>query len=79
MVTGDPKAVSTLRRSDLPLVRGELPEEALAFISEAARLFPGCEKDIIVVRKPSSLSPRGSEIGNETSREGKDNGPKTAA
>jgi len=42
-----------IKRSDLSLVRPEgapLPDKALRFIAEAARLFPGCEKDVIPVR-----------------------------
>jgi hypothetical protein len=51
-----------MKQSDLPLVRPidvRLSAEVLRFIAEAARVFPGCEKDIIVVReKPTSPDPR---------------------
>jgi hypothetical protein len=64
--------------NDLPLVRGgKIPPAALRWLAEVERVFPGATKDIILVRKPNSLSPRGSEIGNST-RESKDNGLETA-
>jgi hypothetical protein len=48
-----------------PLVRGgKLPVAAQRWLAEVERIFPGTTKDIILVRKPNSLSPRGSEIGN---------------
>jgi len=43
----------TIKQSDLPLVRpigAKLSPEALRFIAEAARLFPGSERDLILVR-----------------------------
>jgi hypothetical protein len=53
-----------------PLVRGgKLPVAARRWLAEVERIFPGTTKDIILVRKPNSLSPRGSEIGNSTQRE----------
>ena len=51
----------TIKQSDLPLVRPigvRLPPEALRFIAKVAELFPGSERDIIMVRKPISSSPR---------------------
>jgi hypothetical protein len=61
-----------------PLVRGgKVPPAALRWLAEVERVFPNTTKDIILVRKPNSLSPRGSEIGNSTQRESKDNGLKT--
>jgi len=63
----------TIKQSDLPLVRpigAKLSPEALRFIAEAARLFPGSERDLILVRqKPTSPTPRGGEIGNSSQRE----------
>ena len=66
----------SLKQSDLPLVRplgaGLLPE-ALRFIAEVVRLFPGSERDLILIReKPISPSPREGEKGNPTQRESKD-------
>jgi hypothetical protein len=44
---------------DFRLVRGgKLPKEALPWLEEVERLFPGATKDIIIVRKPNSPSPR---------------------
>jgi hypothetical protein len=49
----------TLRRGNFPLVRGgTLPPEALGWLAEVERVFPGTTKDIILVRKPNSPSPR---------------------
>jgi len=40
-----------MKESDLPLVRGgKLPAEALPWLAEVERVFPGATKDIIVVR-----------------------------
>jgi hypothetical protein len=59
-----------MKESELPLVRGgKIPAAALRWLAEVERVFPGTTKDIISVRKPNSLSPRGSEIGNSTLRE----------
>jgi hypothetical protein len=64
--------------NDFPLVRGgKIPPAALRWLAEVERIFSSTTKDIILIRKPNSLSPRGSEIGNSTQREGKDNGLKT--
>jgi len=65
--------------TDFPFVRGgKIPPAALRWLAEVERVFPGATKDIILVRKPNSLSPRGGEIGNSTQREGKTNGLETA-
>jgi len=58
-----------MKRADLPLVRGgELSQEALRFIARVARFFPGCERDIIIIRqKPISSLPRGDEKGTQLS------------
>jgi hypothetical protein len=54
-----------MKRGDLPLVRGgKLPEEALRWLAEVERVFPGATKDIIVVRKPISALSAQAEIGN---------------
>ena len=48
-----------MKEGDLPLVRGgTLPKEALHWLAEVERVFPGATKDIILVRKPISASPR---------------------
>jgi hypothetical protein len=53
-----------------PLIRGgKIPPAALRWLAEVERVFPGTTKDIILVRKPNSPSPRGSEVGNSTQRE----------
>lgn len=61
------------KQSDLPLVRpigARLPPQALRFIARVAQLFPGSERDLILVRqKPISSSPREGEKGNPTQRE----------
>ena len=66
----------TIKQSDLPLVRPigvRLPPEALRFIAKVAELFPGSERDIIMVRKPISSSPGEDEKGKLTERESRDN------
>ena len=56
--------------NDFPLIRGgKIPPAALRWLAEVERVFPGATKDIILVRKPNSLSPREGEIGNSKSRE----------
>src|SRR5262249_50841298 len=43
----------TMKQTDLPLVRpigAKLSPEALSFIARVAKLFPGSERDIIIVR-----------------------------
>jgi len=58
--------------NDFPLVRsGKIPPGALRWLAEVERVFSGATKDLILVRKPSSLSPREGEIANSTQREGK--------
>jgi hypothetical protein len=46
-----------------------VPPAALCWLAEVERIFPGATKDIILVRKPNSLSPREGEMGNSRSRE----------
>jgi hypothetical protein len=54
-----------ISNEDIPLIRGgKLTPEMLRFITEAAKHFPGCERDIIVIRKPNPVSAR-LEIGTE--------------
>jgi len=58
-----------MKQSDLPLVRplgAKLSPEALRFIAEVERVFPGATKDLIIVRKPISSSPREDEKGIPT-------------
>jgi hypothetical protein len=54
-----------MKQGDLPLVRpidAKLSPEALRFITKVAELFPGSERDIIIIReKPTSPSPRGTK------------------
>ena len=62
-----------IKQSDLPLVRpigARLSLEALRWLAEVERVFPGATKDIIIVRrKPTSPTPRDGEMGNSTQRE----------
>jgi hypothetical protein len=59
----------TIKQSDLPLVRpigARLSPEALQWLAEVERVFPGTTKDLIIVRKPISSSPREDEKGIPT-------------
>jgi len=49
-----------MKEGDLLLVRGgKLPKEALHWLAEVEKHFPGTTRDIIVIRrKPISPSPR---------------------
>jgi hypothetical protein len=50
--------------NDFPLVRGgKLPKEALRWLAEVERVFPGATKDIIIVRHSSSALLREAETG----------------
>jgi hypothetical protein len=50
--------------NDFPLVRGgKLPKEALRWLAEVERVFPGATKDIIIVRHSSSAPLREAETG----------------
>jgi hypothetical protein len=52
-----------------PLIRGgKLPKEALPWLAEVERVFPGATKDIIIVR-PASPSPLEGETGIPYTRE----------
>ena len=61
-----------MKASDLPLVRPiavALSPEAMRFIAKVAELFPGSERDIIIVRqKLISSLPRDGEKGTSTQR-----------
>jgi len=58
-----------MKETDFPLVRGgKIPKEALLWLAEVERVFPGATKDIIIVR-PASPFPRGGETGNPQRRE----------
>jgi hypothetical protein len=42
-----------MKESNLPLARGgKLPREALPWLGEVERFFPGCTQDIILIRDP---------------------------
>ena len=68
----------TMKQSDPPLVRpigAKLSPEAMRFIARVAALFPGSERDIIIIRqKPITASTREPAIGITHAREGKENG-----
>jgi hypothetical protein len=50
--------------NDFPLVRGgKIPKEALRWLAEVERVFPGATKDIIIVRRSSSAPLREAETG----------------
>jgi len=56
----------TIKQSDLPLVRpigARLSPEALQWLAEVERVFPGATKDLVLIRKPISASPRKAEGG----------------
>jgi hypothetical protein len=53
-----------LKETDFQLVRGsKIPKEALRFLAEMERVFPGSTKDIIIVRRSSSAPLREAETG----------------
>jgi len=61
-----------MRQSELPLVRplgAKLSPATLRWLAEVERVFPGATKDLIMVRKPISSSPREDEKGVPTQRE----------
>ena len=61
-----------MNSQDFPLVRGgKLPKEALPWLAEVERVFPGATKDIVLVRKPNSVDHAHPEIGNASARKGK--------
>jgi hypothetical protein len=63
-----------LKKTDFPLVRGgKIPKEALRWLAEVERVFPGATKDIIIVRNSISAPLReagtgGNPIAQETKR-----------
>jgi hypothetical protein len=61
-----------VKASDIPLVHGgELTGEMIAWIEKVSKVFPGVEKDIVVIRKPGSgLTARGGsrQIGKRENR-----------
>jgi len=53
-----------MKESDFPPVRGgKIPKEALPWLAEVERFFPGTTKDIIIVRNSSSAPLREAETG----------------
>jgi hypothetical protein len=56
-----------MQASDIPLVRGgKLPQEALRWLEEVERVFPGATKDLITIRtKPISALPRERREGHQ--------------
>jgi hypothetical protein len=53
-----------INERDFPLVRGgKLPKEALRWLAEVERVFPGATKDIIVIGNSSSAPLREAETG----------------
>jgi hypothetical protein len=50
--------------NDFPLVRGgKIPKEALRWLAEVERVFPGATKDIIIIRHSNSAPLREAETG----------------
>jgi hypothetical protein len=44
-----------MKASDIPLVRGEkLTLEMIAWIEKVSKVFPGVEKDIVIIHKPKT-------------------------
>jgi hypothetical protein len=60
-----------MKGTDTTLVRGcKLPKEALLWLVEVEKYFPGATKDIVIVRQgPISSLPREGEKGTKTQRE----------
>jgi hypothetical protein len=60
-----------MKEGDLPLVRGgALPKEALHWLAEVEKHFPGTTRDIIIIRrKPISPSPREANRFDQRARE----------
>jgi hypothetical protein len=53
-----------MKASDIPLVRGgALPQEALRWLEEVERVFPGTTKDIVIIQKPTPASLARAGIG----------------
>jgi hypothetical protein len=60
-----------MKRIDIHIViGGKLPEAALPWLAAIEKVFPGALEGVVVVRKPTSSSPRGDEAGKpNTARE----------
>jgi hypothetical protein len=60
-----------MKASDIPLIRGgKLTPEMIAWIEKVSKVFPGVEKDIVVIRKPGSgLYRAGGKQANQQARE----------
>jgi len=44
-----------MKPSDIPLVRGgKLTPEIIEWIEKVSKVFPGIEKDMVIIRKPGS-------------------------
>jgi hypothetical protein len=58
-----------MKESDLPLVRGgKLPKEALPWLEEVERVFPGSTQDIIIVRNPKEKTIHEQSTNHTTRR-----------
>jgi hypothetical protein len=64
-VTKVTTAIMSMKASELTLVRGgKLPQEALRWLEEVERVFPGTTKDLITIRtKPISANTARAEAG----------------
>jgi len=62
-------AQPSVKEIDLPLVRGgKLPKQALRWLAEVEKYFPGATEDIVIIRQePVSSLPRDGEKGTSTS------------
>jgi hypothetical protein len=59
-----------MKPPDIPLVRGgKLTPEMIAWIEKVSKVFPGVEKDIVIIRKPSSNLIAREGTGDFTKRE----------
>ena len=64
-----------MKSSDIPLVRGEkLTPEIIEWIEKVSKVFPGVEKEMVIIRKPGSgLYRAGREAGKSTQPARKEN------
>ena len=68
-----------MKSSDIPLVRGgKLTPEIIEWIEKVSKVFPGVEKDMVIIRKPivrnssSALLREAETGGNPIAQEDKD-------
>src|SRR5262249_12227386 len=59
-----------MKPSDIPLVRGgKLTPKIIEWIEKVSKVFPGIEKDMVIIRKPGFRPlPRGGKQANQQAR-----------